>query len=202
LIAKASMAAGLAGSHQECLAVYTKGADVMPVAVLAVAEQITASIFNEIGVAVHWSGESQKQLKGRCIEIDMQFDKGSAPNSSADAIGYALPFGEGRLQVHILIGRILRSSDACSDNPTRMREGAFLGHVMAHEIGHVSQRISLHSDEGVMKAKWTAEEVQGMIERRLSFTKSDAHLIRLGISSRRGVAPRESKPAGQAPDKR
>lgn len=45
-----------------------------------------------------------------------------------------------------------------------------LGHVLAHELGHVLQGVARHSEEGVLKERWSAAEIQVMPTRQLRFT--------------------------------
>jgi hypothetical protein len=202
LSAMIATGADVGSSFEECLIVYEKSADKVPMEVLGVAEQITGAIFHEIDVAVHWSRDPHQRPKGSCIAVGLQFDEVSKVRSGPDAMGYALPYSKGCLQVYILIQRVLQCRFACLDSGTKMREGALLGHVMAHEIGHVLQGVVRHSEEGVMKTNWTSEEVLRMVTRRLSFTSSDADLIRLSSFVKRKIATPDSYSDAQAPDKR
>ena len=42
------------------------------------------------------------------------------------------------------------------------RTGFLLGHVLAHEIGHVLQGVARHSATGVMKGRWSLHETSHM----------------------------------------
>ena len=55
--------------------------------------------------------------------------------------------------------------------------GFLLGHVLAHEMGHVLQGVLRHSETGVLKARWSAGETRDMGKTRLHFTAYDAGLI-------------------------
>ena len=52
-----------------------------------------------------------------------------------------------------------------------------LGHVLAHEMGHVLQGIARHSETGVLKERWSQLEIEDMPFRHLHFTPYDANLI-------------------------
>lgn len=179
-------------SIDECLNLYLNGTDSVPFDVLGMAKQVTASIFNEIGVAVRWAEQPNKQLKQGCTAIKVQFDRGSAFGSHRNTLGYALPYSKAGSQVHIGIARVLRCRFACYDPRTKMNEAAFLGHIMAHEIGHAVQGVARHSEDGLMKTDWTSQDVLTMLTRRLSFTKTDADLIHSALSRRRGIGMGES----------
>jgi hypothetical protein len=89
-------------------------------------------------------------------------------------MAYALPF-EG-LHVRVFYDRV-------SDPQLFPKFDApkILGHVMAHEIGHLLQGITRHSETGVMKAHWTAADYGSMAFRPLRFTDEDVRLILAGL---------------------
>jgi hypothetical protein len=57
-------------------------------------------------------------------------------------------------------------------------EGRVLGHVMAHEIGHLLIGSHAHSPWGIMSAKWHAEELQRLEMGNLFFTTEQVNSIR------------------------
>ena len=59
-----------------------------------------------------------------------------------------------------------------------------LGHVIAHEIGHLLLGRDSHSASGLMSAAWTAEEQALLIRGSLHFTPDDRLRIRAAIESR------------------
>jgi hypothetical protein len=61
---------------------------------------------------------------------------------------------------------------------------ALLAHVFVHEIAHVLQGFSRHSDEGIMKAHWDANDYHLMQSKPLAFTQKDLDFIRLGLAAR------------------
>jgi hypothetical protein len=60
--------------------------------------------------------------------------------------------------------------------------GELLAHVMVHEITHILQGISRHSDSGVMKANWSGEDFQRMRYKVLPFAEEDVVLIHRGLA--------------------
>jgi hypothetical protein len=60
-----------------------------------------------------------------------------------------------------------------------------LGHVLAHEMGHVLQGLNRHSETGVLKERWSPAEIERMWKELLRFTLQDATLIHRGIGSSR-----------------
>ncbi len=57
----------------------------------------------------------------------------------------------------------------------------FLGHILAHEIVHVLQGVAWHSEAGVMKGQWTAEDMTLMKLGSLPFAPKDVQLIRRAL---------------------
>ena len=59
-----------------------------------------------------------------------------------------------------------------------------LAHVMAHEIVHVLECINRHSENGLMKASWTKEDIEGMCVHPLPLAAEDVQLIHQGLLKR------------------
>lgn len=106
------------------------------------------------------------------------------------ALGVALPL-DGR-HAWVFYDRVRRSTQ--DDRQT----SALLAHVMAHEIAHVLQGIVRHSDEGILKARWSPTDVSRMADFPLMFTSADAILIRRGVEERH-LRLLSKGPAGEVP---
>jgi hypothetical protein len=63
-----------------------------------------------------------------------------------------------------------------------------LAHVMTHEITHLLQGISRHSQTGVMKAYWDTHDFLQMAENPLPLAPEDIDLIQRGLRQRAGGA--------------
>jgi len=59
-----------------------------------------------------------------------------------------------------------------------------LGYVLAHEITHLLEGISRHSDTGVMKAGWNRTDIFAMRRGRLVLSSEDLDLIHRGMERR------------------
>jgi hypothetical protein len=191
LIVTIGMGAGAENSIGASVDVYLENVGEVPFDILNRAEETTAEIFDEIGISMHWPKQPYKPVKEGCKVVGVQFDRSFALGSRPDTMGYALPYSNSRSQVHIMIDRVLRCRAVCTDPRTRLQEAALLGHIIAHEIGHVLQGVVRHSEDGLMKESWTSQETLNMHTRRLSFTKSDADLIHRGFLSGREIGKRE-----------
>jgi hypothetical protein len=144
-------------------------------AVVSQAQAIAGRMFSRIDVGIRWYG-----YHGSCPVRDdkplmVQMSSQTAENTLPGALARALPF-EG---IHILIfyDRVRATVDAGM-------VPLLLAHVLVHEIAHAIEGTDQHSDSGIMKARWDAEDYQQMRHSSLSFTKEDLQLIRAGMAGR------------------
>ena len=135
------------------------------------AKYVASRIYEQIGVEIEWSSCN----KVRQPDVRVQFVPKAPSSVEAGVIAFALPY-EGKT-VEIFVDRVIAR--------TQNYGGDLLGHVLAHEIAHLLQGFSRHSDSGVMKPRWTESEKGAMSYRPLELTQYDARLIRAGIAARR-----------------
>ncbi|MFN7992742.1 MAG: hypothetical protein U0Q18_04035 [Bryobacteraceae bacterium] len=65
-----------------------------------------------------------------------------------------------------------------------MRYGLVLGHIAAHEIGHLLLGPGSHSLQGIMRAPWRPNDLYIMAGRSMLFTPSEASRMRTNIRAR------------------
>jgi hypothetical protein len=102
--------------------------------------------------------------------IRIQLDTKAEPGLHTDTAGYAQPFARGSA-IHVFCDRVLHTG------PERLGP-ILLGHVMAHELGHVLEGVDRHSPIGVMKAHWTRDDYDDMLRHPLVFAPDDVLMIR------------------------
>jgi hypothetical protein len=68
--------------------------------------------------------------------------------------------------------------------PSQVPIGQVLGHVAAHEIGHLLLGTGSHSPTGIMRADWRRQDVQRASQGLLSFSAQQAELIQSALKSR------------------
>lgn len=141
-----------------------------------VARGVVEQIYSEIGIRVIWRDRRApdactKQPLHRQIVVAML---PSAPiGRSTEAWAFANPYSTKGPCVMLLMDRLYPE---IKRNP--LHAGYPLGHVLAHEMGHVLEGIARHSEAGVMKGSWSLHETLDMwSQKRLSFTTHDAELI-------------------------
>jgi hypothetical protein len=59
-----------------------------------------------------------------------------------------------------------------------MQASQLLGHVIAHEVGHLLLPLGAHSLAGVMRPEWDTKQVKSAAKGLLTFTPDQAVLIR------------------------
>jgi hypothetical protein len=67
---------------------------------------------------------------------------------------------------------------------TQSDSGSLLGHVMAHEIGHLLMGTSTHSPIGLMRERFSDDEVRRRSPIDWQLTRSDAKNVRVGLLER------------------
>ena len=146
------------------------------------AEQAASKMFAEIGVAIEWSGRDDCQLRSGAIVVTLSY--AIDPRKQPGAYAFARPY-EG---THIVI-----FWDRIQHKLPRSGASILLAHVLAHEITHILQIDTRHSETGVMKAAWSDDDLFQMVERPLRFTERDVQLIYLGMAGRRASLHRDAK---------
>jgi hypothetical protein len=155
---------------------------------LAGAKALATSMFAGIGVHLRWEGSGRRRARGSQTEPDAEimigFDSNAPAGLPPDALACARPYApQSDVRVTIFYYRVVKlvERDRFSDR------AAFLGHVLAHEIGHVLQGAARHSEAGLMKAQFTLEDRAQMRRKPLPITDCDVELIRLGMPRHPGA---------------
>jgi hypothetical protein len=162
-----------AGEPQRRVTVYLRDRTNVHPEVWIPAKALAGRMFAKIGIALDWGkGEPAGEFSQATVFIELVTD--TPENRMPGALAYALPY-EGA-HITVFFDRIEKGPD-----PARV-----LGHVMVHEIAHLLQGISRHSDTGIMKARWTSRDYGEMRMRPLAFTLLDVDLIYAGL--RKGMA--------------
>jgi len=143
--------------------------------VLARAEAITSRMFAGAGVALEWHfvapAVCREPEQTRTVILD--FAANTPPSEHPGAMAYAQLY-EG-VHITLLYDRIEKNADGPNQTST------LLAHVITHEITHLLQGVSRHSQTGVMKEHWDAHDFAQMAYKPLPFTQEDQDLIQLGL---------------------
>ncbi len=131
-----------------------------------------SKMFMEVPVRIAWKSGKACQASD-AIHIHMR-DQTPA-TLKPGALAYALPIQGTYIELFF---------DRIQDVVPNPLLPCLLAHVLVHEITHILQGVSRHSDTGVMKAHWTPEDYRLMSLRPLPFAVEDIQLIQAGLSTR------------------
>ena len=147
--------------------------------VLFPARAHASRILGQLGVHVFWAGPNEQavELQGdQCAgptvdvrDIEIQLLDRTPVRDHPDALGYSLPFAKSGVRVVIFYDRVA----AWTQKPSP----ELLGHVIAHEVGHMLMGTFSHAATGLMRAHWTGGEMSELQHHPLHFTASDMDFI-------------------------
>jgi hypothetical protein len=149
-----------------------------PLLIPAMAE--ASSLLSQVGVRVRWKhpddrGEAHRPVRectGQAPDvsiIDILILDRSRVDDHPGALGYSLPFARSGVRVVVFFDRIQTSMHDPSPK--------LLGHVIAHEIGHMFIGTFSHAPDGIMRAHWTGRDMTAMQIHPLAFSPADAATI-------------------------
>jgi hypothetical protein len=174
-----AVSAQAAGKIQVCAAdqvvVYVDGGNYMDNITLYRAEHLANQMFARIGVSVKWHQGKPPREDTEAIAVSLV--SGLREQFYPDALGYATisPHAAGR--VFVLADRLKEEADPRLV-PT------ILAHVLVHEITHVLEGVSRHSETGLMKANWTGKDYAAMAHKPLEFAPVDVNIIHYRLAHR------------------
>ena len=142
-----------------------------PHLISGLAQGLATRIFAEIGISLNWSScEPADESSQKPIVV--QLVSGKKEGLMSGVLGSAMPY---RRHIIIFFDRIEVMEDAW----------IVLGHVMVHEITHIIQGVSRHSDTGMMKPHWSRKDLKEM-----RYANRDAMIrgtARIQAAVRRGI---------------
>jgi hypothetical protein len=138
------------------------------------AQAIATKMFAGINVKLDWHTERACPANREGI-IHIRLEAGSPAGSVPGPLAWALPYEGVHIQVFV---------DRVRKLVTPKIVPVLMAHVLVHEITHILQGVSRHSECGIMKATWDHKDHLKMAWRPLSFTEKDVELIHLGLEKR------------------
>ena len=136
-------------------------------------------IYREIEVAIEWWDPTLPSSRGEqaivprnLLTIAIRRDAVSSQKKlSENAMGITsgTALERGRVE-YVFYGRM--------EQFTPLYRGKYLGHFMAHELGHLLLPQYAHSSTGLMRAQWNRDDLERAQHGRLGFTPEQATLIR------------------------
>jgi hypothetical protein len=134
------------------------------------AQELATKIFADVGISLDWRAcEPDDESSQMPIVVQLVSEKKQGFMSGV--LGSAVP---DRRHIIIFFDRIETMPDAWT----------VLGHVMVHEITHIIQGVSRHSDTGLMKPHWSSHDLRKMRYKPLRFTQEDLILLYSALAMR------------------
>lgn len=152
---------------------------------LGQAQAMVGQILSDAGVRLRWKLDTPRRpteplgCLARPLEIRVDFVSGIPHSASSKAFAQSFPYAEDGFRIAILVDRL---EPFFRSRPLLVT--AHLAHVLAHEITHVLQGMSRHSETGLMRTQWNDDDYKQMLKGRLVLEPLDIKLIRLGMTSR------------------
>jgi hypothetical protein len=146
---------------------------------------IASRMLRKIGVTLVWVDSKSCPPDGIHVTLTGQTPATLQPG----ALAYALPY-EGT-HIRVFRDRIEANQPALVPH--------LLAYVLVHEIIHILEGCTRHSDRGVMKAHWSGADFAQMLWGELPIAQEDIDLVHAGIGKRAQLAAeqgRELEPAG------
>ena len=135
------------------------------------AQGLATRIFADIGIPLDWRACEPADESSQ-TPIVVQLVSGKKEGLMSGVLGSAMPY---RRHIIIFFDRIETMQDPWT----------VLGHVMVHEITHIIQGVSRHSDTGLMKPHWSSHDLTEMRYKPLPFTQEDLILLYSALAMRR-----------------
>jgi hypothetical protein len=137
------------------------------------AQAEASRIFEKIGIRIVWRNpRSPEAFDGSVI---VSFSYRTLPTDHPGALAYALPY-EG---THIVV-----FYDRVREIADQARTAHLLAYVLVHEITHILQGVTRHSDTGIMKAHWNSGDYFEMGRGTLVFAPEDLRILSLNLDAR------------------
>jgi hypothetical protein len=112
--------------------------------------------------------------------------RGEPEHRFPGALGFALPFAQAGPHAIVYYDRIERILPSVPSSVTRI-----LGHALAHEIGHALLETTDHSQDGLMKDRWSKIDFQRTAAGLLAVTLDEARAMQENARRRaeKGMMP-------------
>jgi hypothetical protein len=213
-----AVAIGFAGLHHSeaaarsgprpAFTIYLRNYAGVPSGTLADAERVATVIFQNTGIETRWAEIEVREAYVQRVRVqdqpmtlaDIQVNifPETAPipaGVSGNVMGIAPGAGPDRTVVDIFDGRVRAHFGKTSaaylkgDMDRRVSEGQLLGHVIAHEVGHLLLNQQGHSPRGIMRGEWTFADFRDMTFGLLAFTPQQAQVLRAEVVRRSAHEP-------------
>jgi hypothetical protein len=156
------------------------GMGTLPPGIADRARQVVGEIYSAAGTRIEWrSGSDTAETPGG-FQVSLLFRRRSDADTPLLVLGFA-PATRGRL-VYVLYDHVEAFAVA-----NHLEIGHALGHVMAHEVGHVLLPSHAHSRTGLMSGNLNFQSLRRKRQGALLFTSRQAAQIRARLTADEGA---------------
>lgn len=168
----------------------------VPAETLARAEREATRIYSRTGIETEWldcplTPDEAAQRPACQLPVTptrlavriLSRDMGRRAGLSSSSFGSALFPEQGGF------GMIAQVCAECSEELAKGREAmhaAILGHVLAHELGHLLLGVGSHGATGLMHVPWHKKELERVVQGSLLFTSWEGDKMRRQVLARAG----------------
>jgi hypothetical protein len=150
---------------------------------VANAERVATSIFAGAGISVQWRRGEPASRPPDSVVIRVTLSEETPEDLPLETLALSHPFAGSHAATDAGITVFYKKLRGMAGST--VPEQVLLGHVLAHEIGHVLECQDGHSAEGVMKARWNRKDLLAMQDAPLRFAPQDTILLHNGLELRR-----------------
>jgi hypothetical protein len=157
--------------------VFLRDDGLMPADVLEQAKHAASQVFALSNIGLQWIGEGPYQPCSLTVRIM------AAPIGTISRNRLVMGMAPGTREARAIIAFAFyeRIHDYAAD--LGLNDSQLLGHVMAHELGHLLLPYGGHSLTGVMRGAWDGTQANQATLGLLTFTTAEAALIRDRLSA-------------------
>jgi hypothetical protein len=160
------------------------------------AQREASRIFARIGVVLEWvdcpPSIAERDLFPRCREFGIEslvlrvFTGKPQPElaRSRHVFGLAYLDGEGKGSLADVYTGAAELLVAASPSGSPLQSPVLLGHLMAHELGHLLLASNAHSRQGIMRSPWSKDDLRLAISGGLRFDDEQGERIGANLHTR------------------
>jgi hypothetical protein len=166
----------------------------VPPEVLALTEAEASRIYQQVGIEIQWldcplspgaAGQfpacqvppGPTRLALRMLSQSMA----ERLRQAQDSFGFALYPDDGSFAI---VANVFAHDAEQLANRRGMRQGVILGHLVAHELGHLLLGAGSHSPSGIMHVPWHIKELAIIAQGLMMFTPQQAERMQTNIRAR------------------
>jgi hypothetical protein len=216
-------AAAAASETSPAVTIYVRNYAGVPSKTLTEAEEVATGIFRNAGIETRWvelavtleNNQRNSTNHPAYLLSDIHLD--ILPCTMSDHLGLpknvmGLAPGTGRDRdiVYVFDGNVealfqdllwrTRNDGSLDRNVLKAQ---ILGHVFAHELGHVLLNLQVHTAHGIMQGQWSPKDLVDAVHGRILFSPQQSEILRAEVGRRNKpqetlrVSARESEAAAR-----